>query len=233
MNDIRSSSPLRNIITNSVAQLQQQATRVLPDGATAYVTATDALYRLYKGVGTTFDTLTTLVVIPGDQSSNRWILQESVGSSPWAAVEVLDESIITTPAAQFAWRSIGENGGSYSLAFGSATAFVLAANSQLTYHGPDRNMAINLKTTVSHGIAAEIALHAVVSVNNDVPDGDTNEQRAFGENGASMPNAGEACIATERLVLLSDGDTVRVKYRNMSTADAFVVVFMTLSLTPL
>ncbi len=233
----KSSVAYRNDFCATVAQLQQRASRPLPDGATVYVTDTQGLYRLFKNVGTEFDLLTTLVVIPADQSSNRWILQESAGTtSPWAAVEVMDEAIVTTPTAQFAWRSLGINGGSYSLAVGSAAAFAIdASTSVLTYRGPTRQMLASLQTTVVNNIATSLRLDAIISRNGDVPDGDTNEFRNFGENGASLIAASGAAaeISTERIVLLNSGDTLRVKYRNMSTADGFTVDFMTLVLTPL
>lgn len=229
----RSAVAYRNDFCATIAQLRQRLTRPLPDGATVYVTSPTGLYRLVKGLGSSFDNIASAIVVPADQSDNRWVLEEVSGASPWTGVMTLDEAIVTTPTAQFAWRSLGLNGGSYSLIFGDASVFQLAADSEITYHGPSRQMAINLKTTVQNNVASDLLVGAVVSVNNDVPDGNTSEQRIAGEqDGTMVASGGAVCLTTERVVLLVDGDVLRIKYRNQSTADGFSVVFVTLSLMP-
>lgn len=226
----RSSPALRNDICDTVAQLQQRFTRPLPNRATVYVTGAEALYRLYKSLGATFDDLTGQVVVPGDQSTNRWLQESVYGASPWAGTEISDAVVLVTPSAQFAWTALGTTAGSFSLASGAAAMFAVnATSSLLTYHGPTRYMNIAYETTIRS--SAAVVVEAAISVNNDVPAANTSEHRSAGEQSTTV-NTVPSFIAGQRSVLLADGNTIRLMVRNMTGTQVIEIDYFSLSVNP-
>jgi len=227
----RSAVELRHDFCNTTADLQQRYTAPLPDGATVFIPATGALYRLFKGLGTTFDTITGLVVIPANDSSDRWVLQEVEGTSPWAGQEA-SQSINNIPApGSDVWAALGTLSGSFALAAGNANVFqVNATSSLLTYHGVPRSMKL-LAIASMLGAAADI-FSIVISKNDDVPAGSSSPQYLKGEQSASNAATSRVNITTQRIVTLEPGDTLRLMARSFAGDQVIQFHQATLSVVP-
>lgn len=232
MNEARSSSPLRFLIIESTTQLRQQPTRILPDGCLAYIPSAGASYRLVKGVGTSFDTLNSVILIPGDQSSNRWFRESAAGASPWSGVEVATADNTLAAAGGGAWRALGATPGAFTLASGDSAMFAVnATSSVLTYHGLSRDVLVTANVeALSVGIADVI--RAVISQDNDVAIGSSADERLKGEMGSDTPSGGSACITTQRFVSLIDGTTLRLMLRSLVGGADMQVRRFTLSVIP-
>lgn len=229
----QSAVAFRNDICDNVTQLRQRGTRPLPDGATVYVVGTTALYRLVKGLGDDFDAFGSIVVVPTDGSDNRWVEESLAGASPWAAQEIASASVNVTPSGQFQWTALGSTAGSFALATGNALAFVVnPTTSLLTYQGVPRQMNLRYQASVLCGAAATINAEAAISVNGDVPAGNTSEHRGSGNQSSTVTDTSIQCIAGERSALLIPGATVRLMLRNMNGTQAISVEYFALSIAP-
>lgn len=231
----RSAVEFRHDLCATVAQLQQRFTRPLPDGATVFVTGTSGLYRLFKGLGDAFDLLTTVIVIPGDQSDNRWVLEEVDGSSPWAGVEVLTSTATVSVEGSDTWAILGSTAATFELASGITAMFsVNPTSGLLTYHGPDRDMLVT--ATVSARTPAADNIHAVISRDGDVADGSSANEYVKGEQAGNTAGETEevdllANVTVQRMLTLTEGDTLRLMLRN-DRGQPMTVEFFTLSVQP-
>jgi hypothetical protein len=231
-NEVRSSSPLRFLIVESTTQLRQQPTRLLPDGSQAYIPSAGASYRLVKDVGTAFDTLNSVILIPGDQSNNRWFRESAAGASPWSGVEVAtaDNTLAATGAG--VWRALGATPGAFTLATGDSAMFAVnATSSLLTYHGLTREVLV---TAVVEAFSVGIAdvIRAVISHDNDVAIGSSADEHLKGEMGSDTASGASACITTQRFVTLLDGDTLRLMLRSLVGGADMTVRRFSLSVIP-
>lgn len=212
----RSAVQFRNDLCSTLAELIQRYTRPLPDGATVYVNAVPGLYRLAKGLGSSYDSLTGgLIVIPGDGSDNRWVQQDIYGSSPWSGVEAMTALNNISAAGSNVWAALGSNAGSFQLAAGDTAAFgVNATSSLLTYHGVPRFMM--LTATASMLAAAVDILSIVISKNDDVPAGSSSPQYLNGEQSASNVAGGRVNISSQRSTFVAPGTTLRLMARSFA-----------------
>ncbi len=230
----RSAVAYRNDFCATTAQLEQRMTRPLPAGATVYVTGDAALYRLEKNLGTIYDDVTSIVVVPADGSRNRWIKELADGASPFAGTEIALASVNVTPSAQAQWTALGSTAGSFELASGDETLFQVGATSSvLFYHGPQRLMRISYQVSLLNGGASgACVLHAALSVDSDIVAGSTTEHRDAGEQVATVTDTVVANICGERTALLSDHSTVRLMLRNLSDGKIMSVLFASISVAP-
>jgi len=231
----KSATGFRHSICASVAELQQWYTRPLPDGATVYVTALASLYRLVKGLGSAYDAITSAIVVPADQSSDRWVLESVQGASPWSGEEALLAATTVAVDGSATWAQLGSTGGSYSLMAGHASMFAVSATTGvMTYHGQTRNMMVT--ANVSAGTPLPDNIHAVISLSDDVPSASSADEFTKGEQAGSA--GGEtaevdllAHVSVERALLLVEGDTLRLMLRN-DRGQPMAVAFFTLSVVP-
>lgn len=232
MNEVRSSVWLRFLIVESSTQLRQQPTRVLPNGAMAYIPSAQSTYRLVKGVGTTFDTLSSVLLIPGDQSDNRWFRVDTGGASPWSAVAVETSQNNIAAAGSNVWAALGTAAGDFTLQNGDSAMFAVNATSSLiTYHGLSRDVLIT--STVSVLTVAADVIRGVVSHNNDVAAGSSADQRAKGEQSANTQDGASVNITMQRAVTLVDGATLRQMLRSQNGAQEMQVNYWTMSIVPM
>jgi hypothetical protein len=128
------------------------------------------------------------------------------------------------------WQAVGSTPSTFALATGDAHMLQLdTTSSLLTYHGLPRYMTIS--SNISIHAAAVDTFQAVISVNDDVPAGSGAAQPINGSQATGAPDGVSCFVATQRSVLLNDGDTIRVMLRD-SSGDAIEVDFFSLSLTP-
>ncbi len=215
----------------TIAQLQQRATRPLPDGAMVFVSANRGLFQLYKNLGSSFDNIASSIVVPADQSTNRWVMQEASGASPWSGVEVsTEQNNIAAPGSNI-WAALGTAAGAFTLMEGDASMFAVnATSSLLTYHGPAR--PVLLTSTVAVLTVATDAIRTVLSHNNDVAAGSSADQRLKGEQQASPGDGLAVNITMQRAVTLADGSTIRQMLRSSNGAQELQVNYFTLSVVP-
>jgi hypothetical protein len=226
----RSPAAFRNDLCSSIAELTQRYTAPLPDRATVYVSGAEALYRLFKGLGTTFDALTGQVVIPSNGSPDRWLQEEVFGSSPWSGMEVSVATVTVTPGGASQWQAIGATPSTFALASGDANIFQLNTTSGLlTYHGPSRYMMLTANASL-HSVAGDI-FGAVISVNNDVAAGSSAAHPTLGAQATGNGDGQSTFVSTQRRVFLADTNTLRVMLRN-SSGSAIEVDNFSLSALP-
>jgi len=227
----QSSAPLRYDLCNTIAELQSRYSSQLPDRAVVYVVEAESSYRLFKGIGAGFDNLTGQVVVPADQTSNRWLQQSVFGSTPWAGTAIANADVNVTPSAQFAWTALGSTAGSFGLASGDANMLVVnTTTSLITYHGPTMYVTVRYQVSlINNGDGADITLEAAISHNNDVPPADTSTHRGAGEQAGTVSDIQNICIAGQRSVLLADTNTLRLMLRNMSGTQVMGVHFFSLA----
>ncbi len=225
-----SAAAFRHDFCNSIAELQQRFSRPLPDRATVYVVGAEALYRLIKGLGDSFDDLTGQIVIPADQSDNRWVQEQVAGASPWSGTAVAAATVTVSPAGSLEWQAIGSTASTFALTAGDALMFQLNPTSGLlTYHGLPRYMTISSNISI-HAGAADI-FQAVISINDDVPAGSGAAQPLNGAQATGAPDGTSCFVATQRSFFLNDGNTIRVMLRDGS-GDAIEVDFFSVTVAP-
>src|SRR5882672_4702576 len=230
----RSAVAFRNDICDTVSQLQQRFTRPLPNGATVFVTGTEAVYRLAKSLGDGFDDLATadLVVIPSDGTDARWVMEDISGGSPWYAVITAAAVANVTPGGVSTWRALGSTPATFTLDAGPASAFSLdPTTSLLTYDGVPRLYMARAIVSVETAAGADDFVNAALSYNNDIPAGSTAAHRAAGEQSVGVPDGGTSLIVTQRRVLLNPTSTLRLMLRDTSSA-VISALFFSLSLEP-
>lgn len=229
-NSFRSAVAFRNDICESIADLKQRFTRPLPAAATVYVEDTSALYRLAKGLGSSFDALVDRIIVPADGSSDRWVQESVYGSNPWAGVEVATATNNVAAAGASTWTPVGGTPGSFQLSSGDTTVFeVNPTSSLLTYRGVPRFMMATSIATLT--AAGDDLLSCVIAKNGDVP-ADATPQYLKGEQGASNATNGRVCITTQRAMFLAPGDTLRLMLRSADGGQAFQVRQFSLSVAP-
>ncbi len=227
----RSAVAYRNDLCQSVADLEQRLTRPLPDNATVYVDDTSALYRLVKGLGSSYDALTGRIVVPSDGSDSRWVQEAASGSSPWSCIEVATVLNNIPAAGANVWAGVGTQAGSFQLSAGDVTMFGVAASSILTYHGLPRFMMVTSVASITETNAD--LLSTVISKNDDVPAGSSAAQPLKGEQSSTIENTGRACITTQRSMSLAPGDTLRLMVRSGAGNQTMQVQQFSLSVVPL
>lgn len=235
MNQSQSSAPLRFLLLESVEDLVQQPAGILPDGALAYVSSNQCTYRLYIALGNSLDSLEEIVVTPAAVgTSARWIKQDDRGSSPWSCTELLSAPTTVSPLGQFIWTALGATAGSYILEQGNENAFVVSpSTSLLTYHGITQRFVVESRASVSNATNGDaIEVHSAISINGDVPSGGPSDARLFGEQSVGVSSVIGAVLSSRRSVVLHDGHTVRVMFRNMSGSQNIGIQFFDLSLLP-
>lgn len=226
----RSPVAYRNDLCKTIADLKQRFTSPLPDNATVYVDDTSALYRLAKGLGSSFDALTDRIIVPSNGSSDRWVQESVYGSSPWTGVEVATATNNVAAAGASTWTPVGGTPGSFQLSSGDTTMFeVNPTSSLLTYRGVPRFMLMTSVITLT--AAAADLLSSVIAKNGDVP-ADATPQYLKGEQAASNAINGRVCITTQRAAFLAPGDTLRVMIRSADGGQQVQVRQMSLSVTP-
>lgn len=228
----RSAVAYRNDLCKTIADLQQRATRPLPDNATVFVGATSALYRLVKDLGATYDDLTSRIIVPSDGTSNRWVQESVFGSSPWSGIEVATAADGIAAAGASTWAPLGgDNSGSYQLSTGDTDMFeVNPTNSVMTYRGLPRFM---LATSIVTVTTAEIdMISSVIAKNGDVA-ADATAQPLKGEQAATVSvTNGRVCITTQRGMFLAPGDTLRLMLRSVNGDQTMTMREFSLSVVP-
>lgn len=233
--NFRSPAAYRHDFCDDVTALEQRFTRPLPDGATVYIPSTHATWRLYKDLGSAYDANTLAIVIPADQSNNRWVLEDIAGASPWSGVEVLTATNVVGVEGSGAWAPLGSTAGSFALATGLAATFAVnPTSSLLTYHGPTIDMLVTASASV--GTTQPDNVHAVISRNDDVPDASSATEYLKGEQAASAGGETDevdllAEVTVQRGLSLVDGDTLRLMLRN-DRGQSMSVSFFALSVVP-
>lgn len=229
----RSAVHLRVNFCATTDQLKQYGTAILPDGAMVYVTGVDRVYRLRKNLGSNYDTLTGLILIPADQTRNRWILEEANGAPAWQATMILNAVNNVTGPAQNQWQALGSTPGQFLLIDGDPIAFELNATSgQLTYQGPRRKFTIAYQLSITGTAGTNVAPYAAISVVSDIPVGSSGAERDKGAQTASFSNGTNCCISGQRTVTLDTLDDIRIMLKNTSGTEVMPVVTATLSIKP-
>jgi hypothetical protein len=221
MNSSRAAALLRNIQFDTSAELTQYNTQQLPDGATAFVNETNALYRLDKTLGTTLDGLLGSgdLVVPADQSAARWLAETVSGSSPYYHSSYLTAAV-AVPMTSSQWAALGVTAGSFGISQGSSLLYTLSATTgQITYNGPTRIAMVTMQASLLNSVGATpIEVHACVSRNGDVVAGGTGDFDELGEQAASLTNV-LGVITVRRIVSLVAGTTLRMMLRNATNGD--------------
>jgi len=235
MNSSRAAALLRNIQFDTSAELTQYNTQQLPDGATAFVNETNALYRLDKTLGTTLDGLLGSgdLVVPADQSAARWLAETVSGSSPYYHSSYLTTAVIV-PMTSNQWNALGATAGSFGISQGSSLLYTLsAANSQITYNGPPRVAMVTMQASFINGIGATpIQVHAAISRDGDVVDGGTGDFDELGEQAISVINVlGQ--ITVKRIASLVSGTTLRMMFRNSTNQDDITLSYYQATIEPM
>lgn len=229
----RSAVHLRHNLCVTTAELQRYGTAILPDGATVYVSGSDRVYRLWKNLGSGYDIAHDLVIVPADQTSNRWVLETINGAPAWQATMVLNTPNTVTPPAQTQWQALGSTPGSFILSDGDPDAFSLNPTSGLiTYKGITRKVTLAYQLSISGSAGSNVIPYAAISVSNDIAVGSTGSNNEKGAQTASFSNGTNCCIAGQRTVTLSLNDTIRLMLRNLSGTEALPVVNAMLSIKP-
>lgn len=228
----RSTVAYRHDICATVNDLIQRFTRPLPNGATVYVEATSAIYRLAKGLGSSFDSLVGRIIVPSDGTDNRWVQEEALGSSPWSATMAANQGNNIPAAGSQIWAPLGTNPGDFRLTYGDTDMWeVNATSSLLTYHGLPRFMLVTAIASVDTATANDFSI--VVSKNDDVPAGSSTSQPLKGEMYAKTGVGGFTCISTQRAGIVSAGTTFRLMARSFPGDDVMAFNSFTLTASPL
>ena len=228
----RSAVALRHDFCNSIADLQQRFTAPLPGDATVYVHDTSALYRLAKGLGTTFDTLIGRIIIPADGSSNRWVQEEVFGSSPWAAAIAASTVPNVAAAGSQVWAALGSLPGVFALTFGDTAMWTVdPTTGLLTYNGLPRFMLVTAIASVTTVDGNDISI--VVSKDDDVPAGSSAAEPLKGEQFAHTSGGAWANISTQRMAFVAPGSTFRLMVRSFPGNDVMAFDSFTLTAMPI
>jgi len=234
MSALNSSPALRARLVDSSAELASMNSTTLPDGATVYDNETDTLYRLDKTAGVEFDSLLAsgIVVKPDDGTAARWIADTVSGSSPYVHSSVINAAVAVTMTSN-QWNELGSTSGSFSETGGSSAIFSISATTGLiTYHGPTREVLVTMQASINNGIGATpITMHVAVSLNGDVVDGSTTAYREKGEVIEVIINT-ESLVTAQRLLQLSDGDTLQMMFRNETNGDDIAVNYYQCTVAP-
>lgn len=222
----RSAGDLRHNICNELADLGQYGTQKLPNGATVYVVGNDSLYRLVKGVGNTYDDLTSLVINPDDGSDNRWFRQTENGADPWGVQIVLGANLAVTPNAQNAWIALGSTAGQFARVDGSAWTLNDSTGLAL-YKGPTRLVQATYQITLIG--AAAIDVEAALNVDGTVPQGSTAPAPTYGNQAGSVTTTTRACLSGQATYLISTNSTIRLMLRNLTGTQQITALYATYS----
>lgn len=236
MNSLRSPSALRTLLCDTSAELGSINSTILPDGATAFDSQSDTLWRLDKSAGTVFDALLTsgLVLKPDDDTPARWVAQEISGSSPYYSGTYGVAASTVTIAILNQWAYLGNVPSTFAVNAGNPEGFVLdTASGLVTYHGPPRIVKVSAKASVLNAIGGtSISIHACISRSDDVVAGSTTDNSSKGEQAIVTANVTEE-ISVERILLLNPGTTLRLAFRNATNADDLTVTFYQMTVSPL
>lgn len=234
MNSLRSSVALRTLLCDTLAELSSINSTTLPDGATAFESQSDTLWRLDKSAGTVFDALlgSGLLLKPDDGTAARWFAQTTQGSSPYSnSTYLVSAAAVVMTAGQ--WNYLGSTAATFALSTGDTSAFSLnLTTGEVTYHGPTRQVLVSAKASVLNGAAANsISIHACISRNNDVVAGAGGDYSAKGEQAMVTADVTEQ-ISTERIMQIGPGVTLRLAFRNATNSDDLSVSFYQLCIVP-
>jgi len=230
-----SSVALRTILFDLSAELAAYNSSELPDGATAFDSQTDTLYRLDKSAGTTYDSLigSGLYIKPNDQTPARWFAESTSGSSPYysGSYAVATPTVVMTANG---WAYLGSTPSTFGINAGNASAFnVNLTTGLVTYHGPPRLALVTATATVLNAIGGtDIEIHACISRNDDVVVGSTTDYSVAGEQQINTANVKQE-ILVQRILLLNPGTTLRLAFRNSTNGDDLTVTFYQMLITPL
>jgi hypothetical protein len=233
-NALRSSVFFRTILCDKSAELANLNTVEFPDGATAFDSESDTLFRLDKSAGTVFDSLlgSGLLIKPPDQSTGRWFADSISGSSAYysSSYLVATDAVVMT-ANQ--WNYLGSTPSTFGVNAGNASAFVVDLTTGLvTYHGPPRLARVGVTASLLNASSATpIAVHAAISRSDDVVAGTTNDYSSLGEQVIVTANVTEE-ISVERIMLLNPSTTLRLALRNATNGDDITVSYYQLTVTP-
>lgn len=228
----RSAVALRFDFCDTTDELKQRYSEPLPDGAVVYVTEADAIFRLSKSVGSVYDGLTQLVVIPADQSTNRWFKEAANGSSPWEAAMYSNPGVNVASPGAGQWNGLGTTAGTFLLGSGDPAAFVLnPTTSIITYQGPTRIFNLQYFLTVL-GSPGPITIEGALSVNGDIAIGNTSTPYGKGVAGAAVTTSDRQSFSGQRSVIISRNDQIRIMVRNLTGSETMAVVYSNLLIRP-
>jgi len=234
MNSLRSAVALRTLLCDTASELAAINSTILPDGATAFDSQSDTLWRLDKTAGVVFDSLlgSGLVLKPDDSTAARWFVQQISGSSPYYSGTYGVAASTVTIAILNQWAYLGNVPSTFAVNAGGS-AFVLdTASGLVTYHGPPRIVKVSVKASVLNASGATpISIHACISRSDDVVVGTTTDYSSKGEQAIVTANVTEE-IAVERIMLLNPGTTLRLAFRNATNADDLTVTFYQMTVSP-
>jgi len=236
MNSLRSAVALRTILCDTSSELAALNSTLLPDGATAFDSESDTLWRLDKTAGTVFDSLlgSGVLLRPDDGTAARWFAQQISGSSPYYSGTYGVAASTVTIAILNQWAYLGNVPSTFAVNAGNGSAFVLdTASGLVTYHGPPRIVKVSAKASLLNAIGStSISIHACISRSDDVVVGTTTDYSSKGEQAIVTANVTEE-ISVERILLLNPGTTLRLAFRNATNADDLTVTFYQMTVSPL
>lgn len=235
MNSIRSAVALRTLLVDTLAEMLAINSTILPDGATAYESQSDTLYRLDKSAGNFYDSLigSGVVVKPDDTTDARWFAEATVGSSPYFFESYLDNPVAVT-LTQNEWKYLGSTAGSFLSSFGNTSLFTLnPTTGELTYNGPARQVLVTMQASVNNGTGAtSVAIHACISRAGDVVPASTIDHPEKGEQAQNVINV-FGLITVQRAMLLNPGTKIQLAFRNTTNSDDIVATYYQATVAPL
>lgn len=194
--------------SNSLAGLN---TAELPDGASAFVVATGAVYRLHKastqaGIGNS-------VFVPPSGGPGCWFY-ESGGDSLFNFQETGTASLTGAQVMTVnQWAQLPSGSGFYQTS-SSGTPFSQSSTSGVvTYTGPNKRFRVRATATLSCATAAQALELAITQ--NDFLIGTTTFDGTAGAASADPTTANLGItVVTEKVVILANNDAVRPVMRN-------------------
>lgn len=209
---------------DTAAQLGEANSTILPNGSTAFVADTRTLYRLDKSPVVLSPALGDLVVTPADQSGAKWIAEERNGGNPFHATVYLN-GFATCAMSGMTWQYLGNNPASFLPGFVNPAFSVNPTTSEVTYLGPQREMKVSVKLSLFNVDGATLVnASGVVSLSGDVVVGTTTAHDSKGQMSTDVDNNIQE-LATERVLILSTNNTLRLAIRNPVNTDDFGIGF--------
>jgi len=234
MNSRTSAVALRTLLFDLSADLASYNSAKLPDGATAFDSQTDTLFRLDKFAGTTYDSLIGggLYVKPNDQTAARWFAESVSGSNPYYSGSYAVASPVIAMASN-QWAYLGSTPSTFDVNAGNSSAFsVSLTTGEVTYNGPPRLALVTVDATIFNSSGAtEIEVHGCVSRSDDVTAGTTTDYSSKGEQVINVTDVKQQ-ITAQRILLLNPGTTLRMAFRNATNGDDLTASYYQMTVVP-